>query len=144
MLLQVVRQHSGSVVKTMGDAIMATFSSPQDGVRAALEMTARMKELGERFRQKGYDTGLKVGLNEGAALAVNADARLDYFGQSVNVAARVQGLAQAGEIWMTDAIFEAPAVSDLLRAHACQTVKQSALLKGVSQPTVVYRCLPPA
>ena len=47
---------------------------------------------------------------EGAALAVNAEARLDYFGQTVNIAARVQALAASGEIWMTEPVLAAEGV----------------------------------
>jgi len=139
-LIRVVRQHSGSIVKTMGDAIMATFSSPQDGVQAALDMLQQMEEVKALFRQAGYETGLKIGVNEGTALAVNADERLDYFGQSVNVAARVQGLAEAGEIWLTDTVFDSYGIPDLLKNRGYAARKQSALLKGVSEPTVVYQC----
>lgn len=140
LLTRVVRHYSGSIVKTMGDAIMATFSTPQDGVQAALDMVQHMEELKSLFLQGGCETGIKIGLNEGAALAVNADERLDYFGQSVNVAARVRGLAEAGEIWLTDAVFDSYGVQDILRTRGYKTYKQSALLKGVSQPTVVYQC----
>jgi class 3 adenylate cyclase len=140
LLTRVVRRHAGSIVKTMGDAIMATFSNPQDGVRAALDMNQQMAALQAELEQQGYETGIKIGLNEGAALAVNADERLDYFGQSVNVAARVRGLAEAGEIWLTDTIFECVGVADILHTQGYQSYKQSALLKGVSEPTIVYQC----
>jgi class 3 adenylate cyclase len=140
LLTRIVRQYSGSIVKTMGDSVMATFSNPQDGVRAALDMVLHMEQLQSLFRQEGYEAGIKIGLNEGAALAVNADERLDYFGQSVNVAARVRGLAEAGEIWLTDTIYDSYEVEDILRTQGYQAYKQSALLKGVSEPTIVYQC----
>jgi class 3 adenylate cyclase len=140
LLTQVVRQHNGSIVKTMGDAIMATFSDPQDGVLAALDIAQQMEPLQAEFQQQGYATGIKIGLNEGTALAVNNDDRLDYFGQSVNVAARVRGLAEAGEIWLTDTIYEGYGVSDILQSRGYVAYKQSALLKGVSEPTIVYQC----
>lgn len=140
LLTGIVRQYSGSIIKTMGDAIMATFSNPQDGVRAALDMIQQMETLKPLFRDAGYETGIKIGLNEGPALAVNADERLDYFGQSVNVASRVQGLAEIGEIWLTDVVFDSPGVPDLLQTHAYAARKQSAMLRGVRQPTIVYQC----
>lgn len=143
LLIQVVRHHSGSIVKTMGDAIMATFSSPQDGVQAALEMIQEVEPMLALFQKDGYETGLKIGLNEGPALAVNADDRLDYFGQNINVAARVQGLADAGEIWLTEAVFGSYGVEAILRQHGYQLHKQSALLRGVNRPAIVYQCTLP-
>lgn len=141
LLIDTVRRRSGSIVKTMGDAIMATFSTPEDGVGAALEMVDSIEHLNERLKREGYETGIKIGLNEGPVLAVNADDRLDFFGQNVNVAARVQGLAQAGEIWLTEQIFDNPQVADLLASNGYRTRKQSAMLRGVSQPTMVYQCI---
>jgi class 3 adenylate cyclase len=96
LLTETVREFKGAIVKTMGDAIMATFSTPLEGLLASIEMLKKMEGMNSSWRKEGYEIGLKVGLNEGAALAVVNDERLDYFGQSVNIAARVQGLASSG------------------------------------------------
>src|SRR5262249_53437764 len=109
-----VRHNAGAIIKTMGDAVMASFSSPRDGVRAAVDMMDRIEKLNVKLRADGHETGLKVGLHEGSALAVNADERLDYFGQTVNIAARVQNLAKAGEIWLTEPVFLAAGVAEEL------------------------------
>jgi class 3 adenylate cyclase len=139
-LTDVVRRHAGSIVKTMGDAIMATFSEPQAGILAALEMVQAMEQMRQRLQTEGRDWGIKIGLNEGSVLAVNADERLDYFGQNVNIAARVQGLAQAGEIWLTESIYQAPTIAETLAQHGYRTRQQSALLKGVGEQMLVYQC----
>ncbi|OQY44858.1 MAG: adenylate/guanylate cyclase domain-containing protein [Candidatus Parabeggiatoa sp. nov. 2] len=139
ILTETVRQYSGAVVKTMGDAIMATFSRPLDGFLASLEMLSKIEQMNETWKEAGYEIGLKVGINEGPALAVVNDERIDYFGQSVNIAARVQGLAQAGEVWMTQSILESPEVTDKLLMSGYQTQQHSASLKGVGQPTIVHK-----
>ncbi|MBN1890517.1 MAG: adenylate/guanylate cyclase domain-containing protein [Thermoflexales bacterium] len=139
-LTDVVRRHAGSIVKTMGDAIMATFSDPQAGLLAALEMVQAMEHMRQRLQSEGRDWGIKIGLNEGSVLAVNADDRLDYFGQNVNIAARVQGLAQAGEIWLTEPVYEAPTIAETLVQHGYRARQQSALLKGIGEQTLVYQC----
>jgi class 3 adenylate cyclase len=136
LLTQVVREHHGALVKTMGDAIMATFSNSQDGVLAALAMVARVQELN---RGQTQELGLKVGVHEGAALAVTADERLDYFGQNINLAARVQGLAEAGEVWVTEAVFASPGVAEVVTASGLRSETKLATLKGISAPTAVYR-----
>ncbi|MEM7179860.1 MAG: DUF5939 domain-containing protein [Spirochaetota bacterium] len=140
ILTDVVKRHSGAVVKTMGDAVMATFSNPVDGFLAALDMMSKISKLNANWQEKGYEIGLKVGLNEGMALAVNNDERLDYFGQSVNIAARVQGLAKAGEIWLSESVYQSQGIESKLEELGYTAEKQMASLKGVEQPTVVYKC----
>ncbi|MEZ0368145.1 MAG: DUF5939 domain-containing protein [Candidatus Sericytochromatia bacterium] len=136
-LMACTRRHSGSVVKTIGDAIMASFSTPLDGLRAALEMIHEIHHLNQASGE--IDLGLKVGLHTGPVLAVNANERLDFFGQTVNLAARVQGLAEAGEIWMTEAVYHAGA-AELLEAAGYHSEPKSAFLKGISAATPVRRC----
>lgn len=139
LLTECTRRHAGSVVKTIGDAIMAAFSRPIDGLLAALDMQQAIAGLNHTHPEAGL--GLKVGLHTGPVLAVNANERLDFFGQTVNLAARVQGLAEAGEIWLTEAIYT-PEVAEALTALNYGCSRQSAFLKGISAATPVWRCTP--
>ena len=86
VLHEIVAAESGAVVKTIGDAVMATFPTPDRAMAAALKMREALKNL------KG-DLLLKIGIHEGPCLAVSLNDRQDYFGRTVNIAARVQGLA---------------------------------------------------
>jgi len=144
VLAEAVRRHEGAIVKTMGDAIMASFSSSRDAVAAAVEMMAAMETVNRKVKADGYETGLKVGLHEGSALAVNAESRLDYFGQTVNIAARVQALASSGEIWLTEPVLAAEGVGEALRAAGLGTERKVVSLKGVGAPTPVFRLATPA
>lgn len=137
-LKQVVRDHSGAVIKTMGDAVMAAFSRGDDGAAAAIAMMAAMRDLAGN-REEPSDIGLKVGLHAGPALAINADQSLDYFGQTVNIAARVQGLADAGEICLTRALNENADVSGLLAQSGFRGHAELAVLKGVSAREEIFR-----
>ncbi len=139
ILTQATQRNAGAIVKTMGDAIMATFSTPHEGVTAAIEMMDGMASLNGALQADGHELGLKIGLHQGNTLAVNADDRLDYFGQTVNIAARVQGLAKSGEIWVSEAIYKADDIATLLQTAGYQPEKQSVHLKGVSEPTTVFR-----
>ncbi len=138
ILIESVRRNSGAVIKTMGDAIMATFSSPLDGVRAALEMMEKMEDLNSRLHEN-HALGLKIGLHEGSALAVNAEDRLDYFGQTVNIAARVQALAQADEICITEQVLQADGVRRAFTAKGYIEESHSVSLKGIGQPANVFQ-----
>jgi len=139
ILTEAVQQGGGAIIKTIGDAIMATFATPQEGIRAAIAMMAGMEKLNHSLAQE-LNLGLKIGLHTGNVLVVNLDERLDYFGQNVNIAARVQGLAQSGEIWLTEPVYQAEAIATLLEAKGYQSIQHSVTLKGVGQLTTVFQC----
>jgi len=73
----------------------------------------------------------------GASIAVTLNDRLDFFGQTVNIAARVQGLAEADQVYITDDTFRAPGVAEILTAH--QIARSDARLKGIREGVAVYR-----
>src|SRR3954467_7412046 len=106
VLNEIVADQGGAVVKTIGDAVMATFPTPDRGLSAALKMREAMDDLNRRA-----NTGallLKIGLHEGPCLAVNLNERQDYFGQTVNIASRVQGLAVSRSILATAPVVDNP------------------------------------
>jgi class 3 adenylate cyclase len=141
LLARVVREHHGAVVKTMGDAVMAAFSDPTDGLGAAIAMLRAVEPL--RTGQ-GQPVGLKIGLHEGPALVINNSGSLDYFGQTVNLAARVQGLAGPGEIWTSGGLMSWPGAAETLAGLGWKHEHHNASLKGVGGSTAVCRLLPPA
>lgn len=132
-----VQEHSGAIVKTIGDAVMAVFSRPTDAVSAALHMLGEI----ERHNSEHGDPSiiLKIGAHCGPSIAVTLNDNLDYFGQTVNVAARVQSLADAGEICISEALYSAPGVSDLLSGHSI--AEFDAPLRGVEGSASVYRVM---
>jgi class 3 adenylate cyclase len=132
-----VHEHSGAIVKTIGDAVMAVFSRPIDAVSAALHILAGI----ERYNAEHGDPSLilKIGAHCGPSIAVTLNENLDYFGQTVNVAARVQSLADAGEICMSEALYSAPGVSQLLAGH--EVAGFNAPIRGVEGTACVYRVL---
>ena len=80
---------------------------------AGLRMRAAMDALNA---QRGTeDLVVKIGIHEGPCLAVMLNERQDYFGQTVNIAARVQSLSTSQEIHITGPVIEAPAVAAILR-----------------------------
>ncbi len=137
-LTAVTAAHSGAVVKTIGDAVMATFSKALGATAAALEMQTRVAALNRELSSRGVELGLRIGIHVGPVLIVNGDDRLDYFGQTVNIASRVQSLAAAGEICLTRAMLDAPGVADLVAAHDA-SIEEPVSLRGIGEPTVVQR-----
>jgi class 3 adenylate cyclase len=136
VLGDVVRTNSGAIVKTIGDAVMATFPTPDYGLRAALEMRDAMDRLNQGRRHE--DLTLKIGMHEGPCLAVTLNDRLDYFGQTVNIAARVQGLADSRSIFATEPVVKNPLVADILQQRQLVPSPQRASLKGIKDELTVY------
>ncbi|MGJ4945901.1 DUF5939 domain-containing protein [Bradyrhizobium sp. HKCCYLS1011] len=134
-LLDVTVRHNGAVTKTIGDAVMAAFSTSADAVRAALEMQEAVDQLNRDRPQRDFI--LKIGVHRGASIAVTLNERLDYFGQTVNIAARVQNLADGDEICLTEDVFRAPDVAEIIAPY--KVTRSEAELKGVSKPMSVYR-----
>ncbi len=136
-LTRLVREHDGAIVKTIGDAIMAAFSSPADGVRAAL---AIQRAVGEFNRAHGEALAIKLGLHGGPCIAVTLNQRLDYFGTTANLAARL-GNESGGE----DVVLSAPLAADPEVRQVIAGIpatSEAAKLKGFDAPVAFLRLTP--
>lgn len=133
-LSRVIRERNGAIVKTIGDAVMAVFDNPVEATSAAIEMIDALNAFNKTISQ---DLILKVGIHRGHSIAVTVNERNDYFGQTVNIAARVQALADSNEVYITADVYHAPGVSDTLKAH--HVVPDEVLVKGVSEKLHVYK-----
>ena len=131
----VVNTHSGAIVKTIGDAVMATFLNPIDAVKAAIAMLDEIEKFNQGNQRE--DVILKIGIHHGPSIAVTLNERLDYFGQTVNIASRVQRLADAGEIYISHDVYSYPGVRELLKGFAIDPGK--AKLRGIQEETQIYK-----
>src|SRR5271154_5434934 len=135
-LLEIISSEKGAVVKTIGDAVMATFVRPEHALAAGLRMRAAMDALNA---ERGTDDlVVKIGIHEGPCLAVMLNERQDYFGQTVNIAARVQGLATSQSIHITGPVIDAPGVAAILNREAIRPIQKQAALRGIADKIVVY------
>ena len=130
----IVRRHDGALVKTIGDAIMAAFAQPADGLAAAL---AIQRELAAFNSGEASPLTIKLGLHEGPCIAVTLNGRLDYFGTTVNMAARLQGESRGGDIVLSEAVAEDAAVAALLQGLDC--ARETTALKGFDAPVAFRR-----
>jgi class 3 adenylate cyclase len=130
----IINHYEGATVKTIGDAVMATFMTPLDAVRASLEMLRDIEAFNNSITDKLV---LKIGIHTGHSIVVSLNDRIDYFGQTVNIAARVQALADADQIYISENVYSFPGVREAL-AH-CEVVPEQALVKGVSEKLQVHR-----
>jgi len=137
LLEGIVEQYSGVVVKTIGDAVMAAFIRESDAVRAALAMHRAFPAFRVSHENARHNY-LKVGVFAGPCYVVTANGILDYFGQSVNVAARLQSAAGAGELILLEELAREAERAGWLGSLAVSE-RFEARLKGLAQPVRAAR-----
>lgn len=143
LLRGVVEATDGVVVKTIGDAIMAAFYDPERALSAAITMRRHYAAWAERLEMSA-PPALKLGLHFGPVMAVHTDASgLDYFGETVNIAARAKGVAGAGEVVWTGPVQDDPGVAERtgrLEEPGFESFVQA--VKGIAEPMRMHRWPP--
>ncbi|MDX2470423.1 MAG: DUF5939 domain-containing protein [SAR324 cluster bacterium] len=125
-----VRSNNGAIVKTIGDAIMATFTVSKDAINTVFEMHKAFDEFNLR-EDTSDDIVIKIGAHRGPCIAVTSNDRLDYFGRTVNIAARVQGLSGGGDIMLSKELFSEPSIAEQIQEFGWNTKPIKATLKGI-------------
>src|SRR3954464_6749977 len=136
VLQEVVASEAGAVVKTIGDAVMATFETPDHAIAAALRMREAMSDLGAERQHQSLR--LKMGIHEGSCLAVTLNAQQDYFGQTVNIASRVQGFAASRSIVVTESVVQNAQARALLETNGLKPTLRRVALSGIADNVSVY------
>lgn len=126
VLRKAIEQEDGAIVKTIGDAVMAVFRRPVSALRA-------MVAAQEALLKDPSPLVLKVGLHHGPCIAVTLNERLDYFGTTVNMAARIQNLSHGGDILMSESTHQDAEVMAWLATEGASFpgVPKEATLKGI-------------
>ncbi len=124
VLRAAIAPEGGAIVKTMGDAVMAVFPQPAAALRAlvrAQQLLAHPEAAplpaGVRAAPAPHPLVLKAGLHHGPCIAINQNDRLDYFGTTVNLAARLCAQAAGDDIVLSESVRGDTAVAELLEEH---------------------------
>jgi class 3 adenylate cyclase/predicted ATPase len=137
---QIVYSYEGTIDKYIGDCIMALFGAPisheddtERAVRASLDMREALANLSTELN---VELTMHTGINTGTVIAVNvgSDLRMQYtvIGDAVNVAARLQSVAQAGQILVGESVYR-------LTQHAFDYAPRGEItLKGRAEPVLAY------
>ena len=116
-MIDIIFKYGGTLDKFIGDGLMAVFGTPiyykdhaKRGMAAALEMQERLKALNMRNRKRGFvEFAVGIGINTGSVIAGNigSEKRMEYtvVGNGVNIANRLEGLAQGGQILITESTY---------------------------------------
>ncbi|TGL69850.1 adenylate/guanylate cyclase domain-containing protein [Leptospira jelokensis] len=130
---QIIQNFRGVVVKTIGDAVMASFSSPLQALKAA-------KEMQEWFHPENKHTPvrIRISIHTGNCLAVNLNSNIDYFGNTVNYTAKIQSVTNSGEISFSETIFRDKEIRDYLRNNEIKLKKVEFPLPWANRTDFVY------
>jgi len=159
VLIDSVRAEHGAVVKTIGDSVMAVFSRVDEALSAVLRMQKALAGKNKKSPDEGTshyvrnlqdatrngrlenavpNLHLKAGLHSGPCLAVNANDRLDYFGTTINLAARLVGCCRGGDLTISDELYLRPETKTFLAQHQLSASQEGVELRGFD-PLKVWR-----
>ncbi len=136
VLTEAVGAHHGTVVKTIGDAVMAAFSRVDEALAAVREMH---RALGATGANGAQPLVLKSSLHVGPCLAVNANERLDFFGTTINLAARMVDCCQGGDLTVSDELFSRPEMAAFLESCPRPPEPSEVRFRGFDKPHRVWR-----
>jgi len=129
VLKKVITEEDGALVKTIGDAVMAIFRRPVGALKAMLAAQEILASPAEGMSP----LTLKAGIHEGPCIAVTLNDRLDYFGSTVNMAARLESLSTGDDVVISHAIYDDAEVRELIRAENLQATPFEMMLKGFDE-----------
>jgi class 3 adenylate cyclase len=135
VLRKSITERDGAIVKTIGDAVMAVFRNAADGVSAMLEAQQTLANPAEGV----MPLKLKAGLHTGPCIAVTLNDRLDYFGSTVNMAARLEGLSTGRDLIISRSVYEDRKVRELLDSQGLTAIEFEAMLKGFEDEAQLWR-----
>ncbi|EMO60480.1 adenylate/guanylate cyclase catalytic domain protein [Leptospira borgpetersenii serovar Pomona str. 200901868] len=134
-VFRIIKEHKGAVVKTIGDAVMASFSSPLHSLLASIELQKVFQISPENRIQ------IRVSVHLGQCLAVNLNSNIDYFGNTVNYASKLQGITEAGEITFSEAIFRDEEIRNHLKTTGMKVKRVPFKLPWFQKEDSVYKLI---
>lgn len=130
---QIISQFKGVVVKTIGDAVMASFPSPLSALKAS-------KEMLEWFHPENKHTPvrIRISIHSGNCLAVRLDSNIDYFGNTVNYTAKMQSITDSSEISMSESVFRDNDIREYLKQNAVKLKRIPFKLSWTERTDPIY------
>jgi class 3 adenylate cyclase len=138
IFFRTIEKNEGTVIKTIGDAVMASFVTNEQALQASADAFFGFSEY-NAGRPENEQIKVKIGIHRGSAVLVNLNNRLDYFGSIVNKAARIQSISKSYEVSFSEEVY-----SDKIFLNALRNIGVSGIqkhledLKGIDGRQVVY------
>ncbi len=140
ILFKAILKYNGVPVKTIGDAVMGVFIKEEDSLKSALEAQVAFKTFNES-RNEEEKIEVKIGIYSGPSIVVTLNNKLDYFGSTVNKAARIQGLSRPNEVLFSEEIFNNPKTKHILKQYVNKVYKFKTKLKGLKDDYLIYKAI---
>jgi len=132
-LRDLIAEYRGAIVKTIGDAVMAVFVDAGDAFEAAVRFAPSVGIV----QGPTGPLEIRVGMHCGPCIAMRANDRLDYFGTTVNLAARIGHIAGAGEVALSETMAALPVIAARIASRRQQV--ENIQFKGIAGPVGVIR-----
>ncbi|MBI5595700.1 MAG: RDD family protein [Elusimicrobia bacterium] len=129
IVLPVLEGRGGKLIKTIGDAYLMTFESPTDAVLAGIAVQDALRKRNEG-RAADDRIEVRIAINSGEVNLVDGD----IFGEPVNITARIESVAEAGEVFFTEAVYLA-----MNKTEVPSSEVDTYLLKGITERIKVYK-----
>lgn len=141
VIKKLIAEEDGALVKTIGDAVMAVFRRPASALKAMLSAQEKLASPPPGIAP----LTLKAGIHTGPCIAVTLNDRLDYFGSTVNMAARLESLSTGNDVIISNALYDDPEVRALLESEGFTATKFQHELRGfVGEQFELWRIAPTA
>ncbi|MBE7413118.1 MAG: adenylate/guanylate cyclase domain-containing protein [Leptospiraceae bacterium] len=133
-IFKTVKNYNGAVIKTIGDSVMASFAESVDAIKASVA-------LQKLFFQERKDTPirLRISIHSGKCIAVNLNSTIDYFGGTVNIAAKIQNHAGSGEVVFTENFLQKYGVNSYLNESQFQLIPKKSEISGIEEKIQIYK-----
>jgi class 3 adenylate cyclase len=142
VVFSAVGRYGGAAVKTIGDGVMATFFDNDSALKGAVESIRGIQKLNEQANLSGGDRlRLKIGLHAGACIVVTLNHRHDYFGSTINIAARLSDMAEGDDLYFSEPVINNSKAYDLARSLG-NIEEINTTLRGMMHPVNVCRLTP--
>lgn len=130
---KLIKENEGAIIKTIGDAVMATFPSPSGAVQVAMQL----RKIFDGNKMGGIR--LRMSMHYGQCIAVNLNSGIDYFGKTVNIAAKIQKLAGASQVVFTKEYREVPDVNFFLESNGIALEELKFTISGMKEEFTIFR-----
>ncbi|HHB93511.1 MAG TPA: adenylate/guanylate cyclase domain-containing protein, partial [Thioploca sp.] len=140
ILFSNIEQQGGTVIKTIGDAVMASFTNN----KAALISIVNALEEFDQYNEQNINrqVNIKTGIHRGQTILVNLNDRLDYFGSTINKAARIQAVASSGEICFSEQVYQDNNFIQTIKKLGIENIsRHSVNLKGIDGLQTIYKAI---
>jgi class 3 adenylate cyclase len=138
VLAQAVSDHHGAIVKTIGDAVMAVFSRIDEALAAVQQMHEKLPTANPNPAINARLI-LKSSLHCGPCLAVNANDKLDFFGSTINLAARMVDSCKGDDLVVSEEVHQRPELQTFLEQLKVRAEPSEITFRGFDTPQKIWR-----